>query len=271
MWNGVITNAGAALLASWATGGTLNLESAWAGSGTVATLEMFSQTALVNPVQQLSIVGENKIENGTRMHLQHSAADAAYTVTQIGIFANIDGGESILFALYQDETGVGIPSRAEMPDFVYVFFTGVVIDNSGNYTVNVDSNALVSYTVLEERLKSIEITLDDTVTENGENAVTGAAVYAFVGGGIPAPTAENAGKALVVDENGKYALGEAGLSEVSADIVTAGTFAGQVQANETAAAELTVAQMRNIAMTNVDPGAGVAVDYPDGTVILVYE
>ena len=246
MWNGVITNAGAALLASWAAaGGTLKIEAAWAGSGTVGTFEMLSQTSLVNPMHQLSIVGKNKIEKGTRLHLQHVAANTAYVATQLGIFARLDDGESTLIALYQDETGVDIPAVSEMPDFVYVFFTSLIFDNTGDYTVNVDSTALVSYAALEERLKSFEVTVDDTVTADGANAVTGAAVYAFVEAAVP--------------------------KQVPASNVTAGTLAGQVQANEAAAAVVSVPQLRNIVMVTDDPGADVAVDYPDGTVIHVYE
>ena len=62
-----------------------------------------------------------------------------------------------------------------------------------------------------------------------------------------------------------------GTGKVSADKVTAGTLAGQVKANAEAMAVVSVAQVRDIVFTTTDPGAGAAVDYPDGTVILVYE
>lgn len=144
--------------------------------------------------------------------------------------------------------------------------------------------------------------VDDAVAANGANPVTGAAVHGFVndllGTQIPTPTPEDAELVLKVNAEGKYELGEGGAqdavlysaqtlteaqkrqartnigfedAEVSASNVTAGTLAGQVLANEEATAILTVAQLRNIVMTDVDPGAGTAVDYPEGTVILVYE
>ena len=59
--------------------------------------------------------------------------------------------------------------------------------------------------------------------------------------------------------------------EVSASNVTEGEFAGRVQANSTATANLTTAQVRNVVMTTTDPGEGATVNYPNGTVIHVYE
>lgn len=310
MWNGVITNAGAALLASWAAaGGTLKIEAAWAGSGTVGTFEMISQTGLLNPMHRLSMVGKNKIEKGTRLHLQHVAANTAYVATQLGIFARLDDGESTLIALYQDETGVDIPAVSEMPDFVYVFFTSLIFDNTGDFSVNVDSTALVSYAALEERMKSFEVTVDNAVTIDGANAVSGAAVYAFVNEGLEGKAeADHNHSALYYnatikrDANTVLAApnGQSGAATfrrlVAADIpslaapkitsgtfdaaripsldaskISAGTLAGKVQANASAAAEVSVPQLRDIVMTTTDPGAGATVSYPDGTVIHVYE
>lgn len=90
---------------------------------------------------------------------------------------------------------------------------------------------------------------------------------------VPTPTASDVGKVIKVRDDGTYGLAEddAGISEVPADIVTAGTLAGKVQANAAAAAVVSTPQLRDIVMTATDPGAGATVDYPDGTVIHVYE
>lgn len=56
----------------------------------------------------------------------------------------------------------------------------------------------------------------------------------------------------------------------AASTITAGTLGGKVQANQTAMAG-TGAQVRDIVLTTVDPGAGSTSTYPNGTVILVYE
>ena len=47
-------------------------------------------------------------------------------------------------------------------------------------------------------------------------------------------------------------LEESAVTEVSADIVTAGTFAGAVKANATAVADVTVVQIRNVACGTAD-------------------
>lgn len=115
---------------------------------------------------------------------------------------------------------------------------------------------------------------------------------------VPIPTPEDVGLVIKVQEDGSYGLGEGGAVdavlyteqtltegqkriarenigaaevEIPAGQVLAGTLAGQVQANEAATAVLTVAQVRNIVMVTEDPGEGATVDYPDGTVIHVYE
>ena len=50
------------------------------------------------------------------------------------------------------------------------------------------------------------IIVDDTVTQDGANAVSGAAVYSFVNNNLPAPSPSDVGKFLRVDSTGKYAL-----------------------------------------------------------------
>ena len=70
---------------------------------------------------------------------------------------------------------------------------------------------------------------------------------------IPEPTVEDAGLVIKVQEDGTYGLGEGGISEVSADVVTAGTFAGQVVANAEATANLSVAQVRNVMVGTEEP------------------
>lgn len=62
-----------------------------------------------------------------------------------------------------------------------------------------------------------------------------------------------------------------GFDNVPATSVKAGMFGGKVVANFDAASDLLVVQVRNSIGTNVDPGKNVAVDYPDGTEINVYE
>ena len=57
----------------------------------------------------------------------------------------------------------------------------------------------------------------------------------------------------------------------AAEDIIGGTLAGKVRASATAMAAITDPQVRDIVCTVTDPGADTAVDYPNGTVIFVYE
>lgn len=91
-----------------------------------------------------------------------------------------------------------------------------------------------------------EIDVDTTITENGQNPVTGGAIYAAL-----------AGKA-----NASHTQ--------AANTITAGTLGGQVQANATAVAALDVAQVRSIRAGTADLTPGESA-LATGEVYLVYE
>jgi hypothetical protein len=91
-----------------------------------------------------------------------------------------------------------------------------------------------------------EINVDTTITEGGQNPVTGGAIYAAL-----------AGKA-----NASHTQ--------SANTITAGTLGGQVQANATAVAALDVAQVRSIRAGTADLTPGESA-LATGEVYLVYE
>lgn len=95
------------------------------------------------------------------------------------------------------------------------------------YAVHAGDEAELYFWDLEKKawvlLGSFEVALpesfvvDSVVTENGENAVSGAAVHVFVENSLnarlPVPKAEDAGKFLRVDENGALALMTVGNAE----------------------------------------------------------
>ena len=89
-------------------------------------------------------------------------------------------------------------------------------------------------------------TVDNTITEGGQNPVTGGAIYTALAGKANASHTQSAGT------------------------ITAGTLGGQVQANATAAATLDVAQVRSIraGTTDLTPGTSALAS---GEVYLVYE
>lgn len=149
MWDqAVVTNAGKALLQQWAGGGTLTIDGAKAGAGAVSQLNLINQTAVTQEKQTLSIISARQVEGGTQFHVQITAPDAGYTARQIGIYGHLDGGDSTLIALYQDESGITVPSKAEMPDFVYAFYATIQASNTGTLSVTLDASALVTQATL---------------------------------------------------------------------------------------------------------------------------
>jgi|GEM_PF-2483624 len=149
MWDqAVVTNAGKALLQQWAGGGTLTIDGAKAGAGAVSQLNLINQTAVTQEKQTLSIISTRQVEGGTQFHVQITAPDAGYTAKQIGIYGHLGSGDSTLIALYQDESGITVPSKAEMPDFVYAFYATIQGSNTGTLSVTLDASALVTQATL---------------------------------------------------------------------------------------------------------------------------
>ena len=143
-WTGVITNAGNDVLSEWVNEKTLNFNSAAAGQGTVATAGMLAQTALVNQKQIASIIGADRVSTGIRLKIRITAPQTAYTLNQYGVWASVTGGSSTMIALFQHEDGIPIPSATESPDFVYTFYALISTSNTGEWTVNIDTSALVT-------------------------------------------------------------------------------------------------------------------------------
>ena len=176
MWDqAVVTNAGKALLQQWAGGGTLTIDGARAGAGAVSQLNLINQTAVTQEKQTLSIISARQVEGGTQFHVQITAPDAGYTAKQIGIYGHLDGGDSTLIALYQDESGITVPSKAEMPDFVYAFYATIQVGNTGTLSVTLDTSALVTQATLTAAVakagdmkKSVYDADNDGVVDNAQ-------------------------------------------------------------------------------------------------------
>lgn len=185
MWQGAVTNVGVALLKKWATGGTLTITKAQSGSGYVAASQLAAQAALTNPVQALTITGYQTGDTGVTYRVQILAHTVEYTLRQIGIFAKLDTGAETLIAIFEDETGLTIPSSADVSDFVFSFSATVQMSNAGSLTVNMDTSALVSRSEMEayvaEALANVDIPALDEHIANKQNphevtyAQTGAA------------------------------------------------------------------------------------------------
>lgn len=162
MWDSaIITNTGKQLLADWLTGVVLNLDSAATGEGTIPDAYLMAQTDLVSRKQKLSIISVEKVECGVRLQLQCTSEgiERSYVINQIGVWASLDGGESSLVAIFQDPTGVSVPTYEEMPDYVFTFYATLQISNEGKLTATIDAAVFVTQAELQKVNEKIKVLL----------------------------------------------------------------------------------------------------------------
>lgn len=154
--NAVVTNKGIELLKKVLDGGVLNLDYAAGGTGISTTTELMEQTELAEQNQQFPIISSTNVEKGKKVKIQiaNIGLDTGYILNQIGIWAHVDNGESVLFAILQDDDGMAIPAETEGIDFLISFYAVISFSNEAEFSVTVDSSAFVSMSTFEERLQS---------------------------------------------------------------------------------------------------------------------
>ena len=156
-WKGVITNSGSELLAQWTAGKTLTITRAAAGTGRVSEAAMLAQTALVSEKQTASILSNKTTAQGQKLQLQVTPLATGYPLNQLGIWAKLDSGAARLIALFQTDTdaGVEIPSKTDVPDYVYTFYGLLEFSGSGGtLQVTIDASALVTAESMAAAIKA---------------------------------------------------------------------------------------------------------------------
>lgn len=173
MWDSaVLTNSGLNLMAQWVDGAVLTIDKATAGEGTVNEAYLMGQTQLVAEKKQLSIVRQDRVANGVRIQMQCTNEGVAeeFTINQIGVWAHLNDGASVLLSIYQDDTGVLVPTNAEMPEYVFTFYAVLQVSNTGTLQVTLDASAVVTQGQLEAATAAIDAEIEkivDGTTEVG--------------------------------------------------------------------------------------------------------
>lgn len=155
MWeNSVITNPGKELIKKCLNGKVLTITRAAVGMGTASNALLMEQTELKSQKKMAQIIEKKEIASGVKIRAQVTSLDTpqSYTINQIGIWGAVEGTEALI-AIYQDESGVVVPSTTESGDFVFNFWATIQISGQGNIEVNVDTSALVSRTSLDYELE----------------------------------------------------------------------------------------------------------------------
>lgn len=160
MWTGVVTNAGTALFAHWALGGTLSIEAARAGTGTVEADQLAGLTNVSGTSHDLSIVEYEAQDSGIEYTIELHAASSAYLAMQVGIFARLDDGDETLIAIFQAGStgeGIAVPSTSELPDFSFTFGALVEMANRSTLTVTIDPTVLVSRNQMNNAIDQVDV------------------------------------------------------------------------------------------------------------------
>jgi hypothetical protein len=154
--NAVVTNTGIAMLQQVLGGATLTLDGAVGGTGTVSAASLMAQTALKTQKQTFDIVGVTNETNGKKVNILIVSDGLAtgYTMNQVGIWAHVGSNPSALFAIIQDEPGIIIPSETDIPDFSLNFYVVIDFSNESEFTLSVDTSALVSVGMMNTALST---------------------------------------------------------------------------------------------------------------------
>lgn len=166
MWDSaVLTNSGLNLMAQWVDGAVLTIDKATAGEGTVNEAYLMGQTQLVAEKKQLSIVRQDRVANGVRIQMQctNEGVTEEFTINQIGVWAHLNDGASVLLSIYQDDTGVLVPTNAEMPEYVFTFYAVLQVSNTGTLEVTIDASAVVTKAQLDEATAEIDDKIEKIV------------------------------------------------------------------------------------------------------------
>lgn len=258
----VITNAGRDLLLACMATGNFRISSLVLGSGSYSGI-MTEIQSVVAPVltfsgDSLSVV---KRENQLeiRCKLTNEQLEAGFNWREYGVYAT-DGENTVLYC-YDNAGSDPVPISA-----------------SGGGTA-ISNTIKVILTISNDAVANISFEPEPEIP-------------------IPAPSATDAGKAIIVGADGSYTLGEAGSKDAvlyseqtlteeqkararenidaaasshtqEASTISAGTFSGDVAVPTTT--DLTTPLLRNCVITDADPGANAESSYPAGTEICVYE
>lgn len=157
--NAVITNKGLALLTKLISGETLNITRGETGSGYVTPGTLANQTAVTNPMQEVSFREVSYPETrkcALTCFITNDGVNAGYIANQIGIYASDPDEGEILFFITQATSGKGveIPANTEMPGYSSEWTFYFQYGQADGVSVEVDPSNTVSFAEMETYVRN---------------------------------------------------------------------------------------------------------------------
>ncbi|MDR1821149.1 MAG: hypothetical protein LBQ91_01800 [Oscillospiraceae bacterium] len=159
-----MTAAGLNMLSQFGSGDRLAFTRAAAGAA-VSGGNLSSLTNVTAPQTAMDIAVIQTISSGGRavtVQKTNAGFSAAQTVKQIGLFASLNGGAEVLFAVAQDPVGVVIPAEADTPSYVFAFDFLFPFSATDDITITV-SGAFAT---------AADLTSEIAARQSGDNSLT---------------------------------------------------------------------------------------------------
>lgn len=153
---GVITSDGLGLLSKLIKGHTLKITRAETGTGFVAPELLPQQTAVSEPMQQLTFSAVSYPDEGKCMipcRLTNEEVTESYIARQIGLYAEDPDKGEILFYLTQvedEDGGTGIPAAKIIPSYSATWNLVIYYGMADGVDVTVDPAGAVTYEEMED-------------------------------------------------------------------------------------------------------------------------
>jgi hypothetical protein len=158
MWTRTVTTAGEALVAS-AFGATLNYTTVKAGSGSVPVEELVDQVDVSGFIKDFLITGVSSEGSQSILNARLDNIDITTEtpLTQVGIFANINGEYEVLLVILQNDTPSTIPTHDSQPGYVFEPQFNIAVSGVANFTANIDWNSYAKLSDIQNATANLVI------------------------------------------------------------------------------------------------------------------
>lgn len=153
-----VTDAGNEMLNEMMTGKFITVTRAAATDATAGSLEELKTLTELSgdEKQEISIIDDQIDGSGRTITLQVTNSEASYSMSQIGVFAQLDGGEeTLLYVMEEDDPDHGaitVPDQEAPPFFLNIYTLLNINNETGRFAVTIDAAGVVTTELLNLKL-----------------------------------------------------------------------------------------------------------------------